>query len=151
MTRRTHEIMHHPHHHYNNYLQQEEPATYFVAIDTRGLPATDLQKGFMELACPSYCFSSYVVNDPYTKCIVCPLAETCGLSKHLKVYFREYYLGEGRRPLEDEEIDKELAFSECFAVGSNNPAASLLTMDHSSGCVRYNIQGVAYVVYDDGR
>jgi hypothetical protein len=158
--------MHHNHQYLHDYYFQqqglqkqqqeeehrEEELFYFVAVDTRGLSDTDFQEGLEELTCPRECFLRNVMHDPYTKCVTCPLAESCGLYKHMKIYFREYYLGEGSRPLEYEEIDREVAWSELFAneEGDNNPAASLLTMDHSNGCARYNIQGVAYVVYDEG-
>jgi hypothetical protein len=80
-----------------------------VALDTRGLPAADLQEGFEELACSPKFFIDHIVRNPKTKRMNRPLAEICGLTKSL-----------------------------------------LLTLDPTTGYARFNVQGAAYVMYDDG-
>jgi hypothetical protein len=128
--------------------EQEGGLIYLVAIDTRGLPASDLQEGFEELKCSRDYFITHILHSFKTRCVTCSLAESCGLSKHVKIYFQQYLAGEGSAR---SDPDKELAWSEYFPLEQNNPGATLLTMDHSTGFARYNVQGIAYVLYDEGR
>jgi hypothetical protein len=58
-----------------------EKPMFLVALDTRGLPAADLQEGFEELACSPKFFIDHIVRNPKTKRVNCPLAEICGLTK----------------------------------------------------------------------
>jgi len=131
----------------------KDDIVYLVAIDTRGLPATDLQEGFTEIECRREYFVSKIVQHRNAKCIVCPLAEVCGLNEHLRLYFFEYVPGHGtlgeRKGLQDDS-QLQQAWSEFFPIGNNNAAATLLTIDPGSGYARYNIQGIAYAFYGDG-
>jgi hypothetical protein len=135
-------------------INMEKPM-FLVALDTRGLPAGDLQEGFDELACSHEFFINHIVRNPNTKIATCPLAEICGLTKHLWVYFQEYTPGGHGSLLGDDKAitdqDVRDARSEYFPLGQqNNPAATLLTLDPTDGYARFNVQGVAYVLYDDG-
>jgi hypothetical protein len=114
---------------------------YVVAIDTRGLYSSDLNEGYDELTCSREYFSHHIQGHINTVCMPCFLADCCGLKKHLTLYFYEYLV----------EHTREGAWESLFPIEENNPGASLLTMDLATGYPRYNVQGVAYVVYDDGR
>jgi hypothetical protein len=140
-----------------NMMNPNTPKTiYIVSVDTRGLPATDLQEGFEELECSRKVFVDTIVRNPKTRCVTCPIAEVCGLTKHLKLYFHEYMPGKGISIDENEEsiLDYEDvlqdAWSEYFPLGENNPGATLLTLDPTTGFASYNVQGLAFCVYDDG-
>ena len=126
---------------------------FLVALDTRGLPASDLQEGFEELTCCREYFQEHVVDNPKTVRVHCLLADLCGLKRDLTIYFQEYVPGHcalGNKMV-NEYQDIQDAWNEFFPLGENNPAATLLTFDPTTGYAQYNVKGIAYVVYDGGR
>lgn len=143
-------------------MKKKNDIMYIVSIDTRHLPSSDLLEGYEEITCPREEFEEIIRrNADHARCVTCKVAEACGLDKHLKIYFFEAVLGYTSGSLlgrywdccssSSREVLLQDAWSDFFPMGENNPAASLLTFDPWTGFAKYNIQGMAYAVYDDGR
>ena len=120
---------------------------YVVAIDTRGIPSSDLLEGYKELTCSRRCFQEKVLDHPQVVCVQCALGELCNLTEHLTIYFHEYT---DENLQVGNELDKLKAWHSYFPIRENNPGATLLTINPNTGFPKYNIQGIAYALYKNG-
>lgn len=108
---------------------------YFVTVDTQGRSSSDI-RGYQEYISSFRYFSKHIAGHPDIVCYKCKVAKLCGLD--MKVYF----LNDDTTTVHDDAntvVRKEI-----------NRAASLLTLDPSTGLAEHRIRGVAFVVLDDG-
>ena len=121
---------------------------HVVAIDTRGIPTSDLLEGYEELTCSRRCFQEKVLDNPNVICFECGAhGDLSNITKHLTIYFHDY-VDDNLKP--GCERDRIKAWDSIFPTKENNPGATLLTLDPNTGFPKYNVQGIAFALYKNG-
>lgn len=108
---------------------------YLVTVDTRKISSSDI-KGYHEHTTSYEYFKKHIKEHPEAICYKCKVAKLCGLD--MKVYFHR---SEGSSLSRDDDTIKRSEI---------NRAASLLTLNPSTGIAEHQVRGVAYVVLNDG-
>ena len=108
---------------------------YFVSVDTRGMSSSDV-RGYQEHTSSFSYFRNHIAGHPRIVCCRSKVAKLCGLD--LKIYFK------------NESSSTINGDMDTIRKQDINRAASLLTLDPDTGLAEHRIQGIAYVVLNDG-
>jgi hypothetical protein len=103
-----------------------------VSVDSRGRSSSDID-GYSNHTCSLSYFQRKVSGHPHAICHKAKVAALCGLN--LKVYFH-------RDDVMTNHLDRK--------KDQINYAATLLTLDPTTGFAKYHVRGIAYVVMNDG-